>query len=59
MSGLLPFQPHEIEFLALLNDHGEITPELLTKDAGMQETIRNHLGLLWKAQNVRQYKKGK
>ena len=59
MSGLLPFQPHEIEFLALLNDHGEITPELLTKDAGMQETIRKHPGLLWKAQNVRQYKKGK
>jgi predicted nucleotidyltransferase component of viral defense system len=59
MSGLLPFKPQEIEFLAFLNDQGEITPELLTKDAGMQETIRKHPGLLWKAQNVRQYKKGK
>jgi hypothetical protein len=59
MAGLLPFKPHEIEFLTFLNDQGEITPELLTKDAGMQETIRKHPGLLWKAQNVRQYKKGK
>jgi hypothetical protein len=59
MAGLLPFKPHEIEFLAFLNDQGEIIPELLTKDQGMQETIRKHPGLLWKAQNVRQYKKGK
>jgi hypothetical protein len=59
MTGLLSFKPHEIEFLTCLNDQGEITPELLTKDAGMQETIRKHPGLLWKAQNVRQHKKGK
>jgi hypothetical protein len=59
MAGLLPFKPHEVEFLTFLNDQGEITPELLTTDAGMQETLRKHPGLLWKAQNVRQYKKGK
>jgi len=56
MAGLLPFKPHQIEFLAFLNDQGEITPELLTKDAEMQETYRKHPGLLWKAQNGRQYK---
>jgi hypothetical protein len=46
MSGMLPFQPHEIEFLAFLNNQGEISPQLLTKDAGMQETIRKQPGLL-------------
>jgi hypothetical protein len=59
MAGLLPFKPPEIEFLMFLNDQGEIAPELLTTDAGMQEALRKHPGLLWKAQNVRQYKKGK
>ncbi len=59
MAGLLPFKPYEIEFLTFLNDQGEITPELLTKDAGLQEIIQKHPGLLWKAQNVRQFKKGK
>ena len=51
---LLPFKPHELEFLARLNEQGEIETPLLTDDAAMQETLRKHPGLLWKAQNVRQ-----
>ncbi|MFZ2055448.1 MAG: nucleotidyl transferase AbiEii/AbiGii toxin family protein [Candidatus Aminicenantales bacterium] len=54
---LLPFKPQELEFLARLNEQGEIDPALLTDDAAMQETLRRHPGLLWKAQNVRQYKR--
>jgi len=52
---LLPFKPEEFEFLARLNEQGEIDVALLTDDAAMQETLRMHPGLLWKAQNVRQY----
>ena len=55
LSGLLPFKPHEREFLARLNGQGEIDASLLTDDGGMQETLRRHPGLLWKAQNVKQY----
>ncbi len=55
---LLPFKPQELEFLARLNEQGMIDPALLTDDAAMQETLRNHPGLLWKSQNVRQYKRG-
>ena len=52
---LLPFKPQELEFLARLNRQGEIDAALLTDDAAMQETLRRHPGLLWKALNVRQY----
>ena len=52
---LLPFKPQELEFLAQLNEQGEIDAALLTDDAAMQEDIRRHPGLLWKAQNVRQF----
>jgi len=52
---LLPFKPEELEFLARLNEQGEIDTALLTDDAAIQETLRKHPGLLWKAQNVRQY----
>lgn len=52
---LLPFKPHELEFLERLNGEGEIDPALLTNEAAMQGILRGHPGLLWKAQNVRQY----
>lgn len=41
-----------MEFLRRLNDQGDIAPELLTGDVGLQETIRLHPGLSWKALNV-------
>jgi hypothetical protein len=46
----------ERKFLSRLNDEGEINPELLTQDPVLIEKIRNFPGLLWKTQNVRQFK---
>ena len=56
LSVLLPLKEAEIEFLRRLNDQGDIAPELLTGDVGLQETIRLHPGLLWKALNVRKHR---
>jgi predicted nucleotidyltransferase component of viral defense system len=55
LSGILPLTDRETQFLTLLNDKGEIVPDLLTEGPGMQVIIRDHPGLLWKAQNVREY----
>ena len=52
MSLVLPLAKHEYEFIERLNTHGEIAPELLTPDHQMQDLIRNHPGLKWKALNV-------
>jgi len=57
LSGILPLADREVQFLTLLNDHGEIEPDLLTEETSMQSIIRDHPGLLWKAQNVRGYSK--
>ena len=57
MELLLPFEPKELEFLDRLLDHGEVVPELLTQDQALQERIRKHPDLAWKALNVRQFKK--
>jgi predicted nucleotidyltransferase component of viral defense system len=54
---LLPLRPDDMEFLTLLNDRGEIAPELLTGDSQMQRIILSHPGLLWKARNVREYRR--
>lgn len=56
LSVLLPLKDAEMEFLRRLNDLGDIAPELLTDDAALQETIRSHPGLLWKAFNVRKHR---
>jgi predicted nucleotidyltransferase component of viral defense system len=56
LSAVLPLQPEEREFLDNLNERGEIVPELLTGDATMQQLLRGHPGLLWKALNVRQHR---
>jgi len=53
---LLPLTAEELEFLRRLNDAGEIAPELLTADEGMQRTILEHPGLHWKAFNVRKHR---
>jgi predicted nucleotidyltransferase component of viral defense system len=55
LSALLPLRPEEIEFLDRLNDRGEIAPELLIADADMQQRLRDHPGLRWKALNVRKH----
>ena len=56
LSIVLPLEANEREFLDALNDRGEILPELLTEDAGLQELLRAHPGLRWKALNVRKHR---
>lgn len=53
---LLPLNDSEIEFLTMINDSGEIRPELLTDDEDLQARIAAHPSLNWKAQNVRQHR---
>ena len=53
---VLPLTAEEQEFIARLNDRGDIASELLTSDPTMQATIREHPALCWKALNVRQYR---
>jgi hypothetical protein len=59
LTGLLPFIEAEMEFLNRLLDKGEIAPELLTTDVELQDRIRRHPLLEWKAVNVREYQKGR
>jgi hypothetical protein len=53
MSLVLPLAKDEYEFIERLNTRGEIAPELITSDHPMQDLIRDHPGLKWKALNVR------
>ena len=55
VSAVLPLAPNEREFIGRLNEKGDIVPELLTSDEVVQATIREHPGLRWKAQNVKQH----
>lgn len=55
MATVLPLARHEKRFLDELNDRGDIAPELLSDDAGLQGIIRNHPGLRWKAINVKKH----
>jgi len=59
LSHLLPFTENENAFLDRLLDAGEIEPSLITSDTEMQKKISLHPGLLWKAHNVREFKKSK
>ena len=58
LSVVFPLEDHEIKFLDLLLDKGEIEPELLTKDSDLQERIKRHPMLLWKALNVKKNLEG-
>ena len=53
---VLPLTPAEIQFLDDINDRGVIDPDLLTVHDTLADRIRICPALLWKAQNVRQYK---
>ena len=50
---VFPLLPHEIKFLELIREKGEIEPSLLTSDKNLQERIKRHPMLLWKAMNAR------
>ena len=56
IGAVLPLRDTERDFLDRLNDRGDIAPELITKDAALQSRLRTHPGLLWKAQNVKEYR---
>lgn len=58
LSMVLPLADHEQQFLDRLNGKGEIAAEALTNDQRLQNVIRTHPGLLWKALNVQRYIKG-
>lgn len=58
VSGLLPFQSAESEFLERINDAGEVRPGLLTNDADIQSRISDSPALRWKALNVKQHRGG-
>ena len=53
MSVVLPLSEKEREFIESLNVRGEVLAELLTPDSALQNVIREHPGLKWKALNVR------
>jgi len=53
---VLPLRDGEREFLDRLNDHGVVSPELLTRDEALQRILAHHPGLLWKAENVRKHR---
>jgi predicted nucleotidyltransferase component of viral defense system len=57
LAALLPFTETEMEFLDRLLTRGEINPELLTSDEDLQDRIRRHPLLEWKALNVREFRK--
>jgi hypothetical protein len=57
LAGLLPFTESEMDFLNRVLDEGEIAPELLTADKHLQDRIRRHPLLEWKAVNVREFRK--
>jgi len=56
LSLLLPFTNEEVTFLEYLNERGELRADLLSSDTNLQKRILNHPGLLWKVQNVKQYR---
>ncbi len=53
LSYVFPFSKQETEFLNRVIEKGEIDPSLLSSDPDVQERIKRHPMLLWKAQNVR------
>ena len=56
LSAVLPYESRETEFLDAIQERGEIRPELLTSDPALQERIRSHPALLWKALNVKRHR---
>jgi predicted nucleotidyltransferase component of viral defense system len=53
---VLPLNAAEGEFIAAVNDQGEVRPDVLTDDPALRSIILSHPMLAWKAQNVRQHK---
>ena len=56
LAGLVPLSDSDLSFLDALLGRGEIRAELLTTDPTLQEKIRSHPMLHWKALNVRKHR---
>lgn len=54
---VIHFNGHELTFLTNIIDHGEIVPELITQEPKLIELLNRHPLLLWKARNVKEYRK--
>lgn len=59
LTHFLPFNEDEKRFFDLLLEEGEIESSLITSDTEFQKKINRHPGLLWKAQNVKQFRSKK
>jgi len=58
VSYLLPLNDNEREFLRILNEKGEIKPEIITDDKELSDRIKKQPMLKWKALNIRQTVQG-
>jgi hypothetical protein len=59
LNKLFPLRENETQFLDTLLEQGEINATLLTSDRLLCEKIHSNPALLWKAENVRQFKRKK
>ena len=57
LADIIEFNTNEKSFLTNIIEYGEITPELITQDKLLVELIKVHPVLLWKAVNVKEYKR--
>ncbi len=53
---LLDWSPAELQFFDRLHDEGVIDAAALTGDPGLEVRVRKQQMLLWKAQNVRNFR---
>ena len=58
LRAVLPLSDREREFIERINGIGVIAPDLLTDDKELANRIARHPALLWKALNVRDFKRG-
>src|SRR3990167_4458852 len=56
LENLFPFRENEAQFLHELLENGKIDASLITTDKSLQQRIHINPALLWKAENVKQYK---
>lgn len=59
LGNLFPFRDNETQFLHELLENGKIDASLLTSDKSLIQRIHSTPALLWKAENIRQYKNKK
>ncbi len=57
LAKIISFSQNELEFLTKIIDHGELIPELVTRDERLIDLIKKHPVLLWKCINVQDFKK--